>query len=100
MSGLRVGMQHKPSELGVGAYFLAVEALVKPGEQVELMYGQQRPRWFGSKLRNRRGITDHAGEGPAKRNKANSAHAQLPHATCPLDDIGFKPCMSLSHSSH
>lgn len=94
-------MECKPSELGVGAYFLTVEALVKRDAQIGLMHGQQRQMWFESKLRNRNGITDHAGEGAAKRNEAKpGTRAQLPHATCPLDDTGFKPCMSLSHNSH
>lgn len=94
-------MKPKPSELGVGVYFSTAEALVKPDAQIEVMHGQQRRRWFGSKLRNRKGITDHAGEGAAKRNEAKpGTRARLPHATCPLDDTGFKPCMSLSHNSH
>lgn len=67
--------------------------------QVWLMDGQQRRvvRIKGSETEKKDNpIPDHAGKGAAKRNEANLARARMPNATCPLDDMGFKPCMALS----
>lgn len=94
-------MQHKPSELGVGAYFLTAAALVKTGAQAwaDVWSAAETAARIKAQKSKRNYRACRGGGGKEKRGKLGT-RARLPHATCPLDDTGFKPCMSFLHSSH